>query len=185
LKVFKLNEHSVFPRPFGVRDKMYLAVGIMIFFDLTASDMLLTEQELWKTVPAQLGPMPMLDQGIPKARGEFLAAGSCFAPRGELRQASQVRIRVGEVEKKISVYGNRYWKNGLITDAEPFSEIPVSWERAFGGEGYAKNPVGKGLRGAVSEERDGVISLPNLEYAEQQKQRNQEESHPHRLSFPE
>ncbi|GKT30551.1 DUF2169 domain-containing protein, partial [Aduncisulcus paluster] len=97
----------------------------MAFFDLNDPDNLLDEQELWKTVPGELGPKPIIDQGVPKPRGEVLVSGSCFAPRGQSRPASQVEVRVGEKEKMLNIFGDRYWKNGLITEPEPFVEMPV------------------------------------------------------------
>ena len=63
MKIFKEKQHSFFPRPLGIGDKFYLSVGIMAFFDLNDPDSLLDEQELWKTVPTQLGPKPLIDQG--------------------------------------------------------------------------------------------------------------------------
>ena len=52
MKVFKPNELSLFIKPFGLRNRLYIAYTLMVYFDLTAPDGLLTEQELWKTVPA-------------------------------------------------------------------------------------------------------------------------------------
>lgn len=168
MKTFKTNEHSVFPRPFGINGKMYLGIGVMVYFDLTDGTVLDTEQEMWKNVPDQLGNPPILDTGIPKPHGEVLAVGSCFAPRGTSRPASKVRIRVGEVDKTINVYGNRYWQGGVITEAEPFTEMPIIWENAFGGEDFKKNPKGKGLREVGLPEGDTAVPLPNLELPDQQ-----------------
>lgn len=168
MKTFKTNEHSIFPRPFGVRGTMYLGVGVLVYYDLTDPENILTEQEMWSETPDQLGAKPVIDMGTPKARGEFLAAGSCFAPRGTTRPASKVRIRVGEADKTINVYGDRYWKNGVITEAEHFSEMPVVWENAFGGDGYAENPVGKGRAVVGLPDGSQATPLPNLELSDHQ-----------------
>ncbi|PKN09837.1 MAG: hypothetical protein CVU73_02530 [Deltaproteobacteria bacterium HGW-Deltaproteobacteria-8] len=168
MKIFKEKQHSFFPRPFGIRDALYLSVGVMAFIDLNDPGTLLTEQELWKTLPGELGPKPVMDQGIPKPRGEVLVTGSCHAPRGQMRPASQVRVRVGEVDKKLSVYGDRYWKNGLITEAEPFVEMPIVWPNAYGGEGFAKNPLGKGIHKLPMPDGSMLVPLPNLELPAQQ-----------------
>jgi len=167
LKIFKQNEHSIFIRPFGIRDKMYLGVGVMVYFDLTDGNVLHTEQDMWKAVPDQLG-LQALDQDLPKARGEVLAAGSCFAPKGETRPASKIRIRVGEVDKSLNVYGDRYWKAGLITEAEPFSEMPIDWAHAYGGEGFDKNPLGKGANQVLMPDGSMATPLPNVELPSQQ-----------------
>ncbi len=168
MKIFKEKQHSFFPRPFGIRDKLYLSVGVMVFFDLTDPGGLLTEQELWKTLPAELGPKPVLDQGIPKPRAEVLVTGSCFAPRGTTRPASQVRVRVGEVDKTLNVFGDRYWKNGIITKAEDFVEMPIVWANAFGGQGFERNPLGKGIHKAPMPDGSQAVPLPNLELPAQQ-----------------
>lgn len=168
MKIFKEKQHSFFPRPLGIGDKFYLSVGVMAFFDLNDPDSLLTEQELWKTVPAQLGPKPVIDQGVPKPRGEFLVSGSCFAPRGQTRPASQVQVRVGAKEKKLNVFGDRYWKKGLITPAEPFVEMPLVWANAFGGADFAKNPFGKGIGKAPLPDGSEAVPLPNIELQSQQ-----------------
>ncbi|MGL1862951.1 MAG: DUF2169 domain-containing protein [Pseudodesulfovibrio sp.] len=168
MKTFKQNEHSIFARPFGIRGKMFLGVGVMVFFDLTDGNTLYTEQDMWKAVPDQLGEQPMIDQGMPKARGEVLAAGACFAPKGETRPASKVRIRVGEVDKTLSVYGDRYWKKGLITEAEPFTEMPLDWTNAYGGEGFKMNRKGKGIDAVPMPDGSTAVPLPNLELPAQQ-----------------
>ncbi|WP_319762560.1 DUF2169 domain-containing protein [Maridesulfovibrio sp.] len=168
MKIFKEKQHSFFPRPLGIRDKYYLSVGVMAFFDLNDPGNLLDEQELWKTVPTQLGPKPIIDQGVPKPRGEFLVSGSCFAPRGQSRPASQVQVRVGEKEKTLSVFGDRYWKNGLISEPESFVEMPVVWANAFGGPDYAKNPLGKGIGKVTMPDGSEAVPLPNLELPRQQ-----------------
>ncbi|WP_320173336.1 DUF2169 domain-containing protein [Maridesulfovibrio sp.] len=168
MKIFKEKQHSFFPRPLGIGDKFYLSVGIMVFFDLNDPDGLLDEQELWKIVPTQLGPKPLIDQGVPKPRGEFLVSGSCFAPRGQSRPASQVQVCVAEKEKTLNIFGDRYWKNGLITEPEPFVEMPVVWANAFGGSDYAKNPLGKGMDRVPMPDGFDAVPLPNVELPQQQ-----------------
>lgn len=168
MKIFKEKQHSFFPRPLGIRDKYYLSVGIMVFYDLNDPDNLLTEQELWKSVPGQLGAKPVIDQGVPKPRGEFLVTGSCFAPRGQSRPASEVSVQVGERRKKLNIFGDRYWKNGVISKAEPFVEMPVVWPNAFGGADYEKNPLGKGIAKVPLPDGSEGVPLPNIEIPEQQ-----------------
>ncbi|MDQ5986639.1 MAG: hypothetical protein CSYNP_02369 [Syntrophus sp. SKADARSKE-3] len=170
MKVYKKNQHSLFVKPFGVRDKLYLALTIFIYFDLLAPDDPLTEQELWKTIPDQLKPAPILDVGMPKPRGEVLLTGSCFSPRGTERNASVVSFQVGSLSKELAVFGDRFWRKKtkagieVITDPAPFSEMPLTWRNAFGGEDFPANPVGKGIASVVGKEGETQIPLPNLEY---------------------
>lgn len=168
MKIFKEKQHSFFPRPLFIRDKLYLSMAVLVYFDLTDPENLLTEQELWKTVPEAIGPKGVLDQGVPKPRGEYLVSGSCHAPRGESRPASMIRVRVGDQEKMLNVYGDRYWQKGVITEAEPFTEMPVIWPNAYGGEGFARNPLGKGIHKVPMADGSMGVPLPNFELPDQQ-----------------
>ncbi|MFO7595131.1 MAG: DUF2169 domain-containing protein [Desulfocurvibacter africanus] len=169
MKVFKPKEHALMVRPLGIRGKTYMAATVMLYFDLTAPDGLLGEQELWTTVPGLLGQGTALDQGVPKPRGEFLVTGACCAPRGETRPVSQVSVRVGPLSKSVSVFGDRAWKqvgNAAMSIGEPtpFSAMPVTWEHAFGGPGFLDNPLGKGVQPLATPGGGSVLPLPNLEY---------------------
>ncbi|MGL1932064.1 MAG: pentapeptide repeat-containing protein [Desulfotalea sp.] len=168
MKTFKENHHSFYPRPIAIAGKFYLSVGILGFYDLSNPSTFLTEQEMWKTLPLLLGDQPIIDQGVPKPRGEFLVTGSCFAPRGEFRPASEVAVQVGGVEKRINVFGPRYWKDGLISQAELFAEMPVSWDNSFGGKEFSRNPLGKGIDKVELASGNTFVPLPNLEYPNQQ-----------------
>ena len=76
-------------------------------------------------------------------------------------------FQVGKHRHVLRVSGDRYWgaRTGrwVATEPEPFTEMPLAWARALGGEGYGPNPVGKGLSEAVG--LDGVLRrpLPNVE----------------------
>ena len=169
MKVYKKNQHSLFVKPFGVQDKLYLALTVFVYFDLMAPDDPLTEQELWKTIPEQLKPTPILDVGMPKPRGEVLLTGSCFSPRGTVRNASTVSFRVGDLRKEIAVFGDRWWQKNnagvnAITDPVPFSELPLTWRNAFGGEDFPANPIGKGITPVLRKDGEPRTPLPNIEY---------------------
>jgi len=171
MKILKDREHSLFIKSFGIRDTLYLAVTIFIYFDLNSPDDPLKEQEMWKTLPEELGQDFILDQGMAKPHGEFLVTGSCFAPRGKTRPASRVSVRVGDQTKILNVFGHRFWKRAgktaqVITRPRPFSEMPLSWENAFGGEGFEKNPSGKGIHPVTGPKGRSRIPLPNIEYPE-------------------
>jgi hypothetical protein len=89
-----------------------------------------------------------------------------------------VDLTVGPVQKTIMVFGDRSWSRGVggfsITRPEPFLELPLVYERAFGGSDVShdnpskhdwerRNPVGRGFR--VHKSLDG-LPLPNLEAPE-------------------
>jgi len=169
MKIYKKKHHSLFIKPFGIGNKIYFALTVFIYFDLTSPDDPLSEQELWKTIPEQLKPMPVLDAGMAKPHGEVIVTGSCFAPRDTTRQASMVSVTVGKIKKELAVFGDRYWKKGVtglasIIDPMPFSEMPITWNNAFGGKGLADNPLGKGVDPAVTVKGGSLVPLPNIEY---------------------
>ena len=136
----------------------------MLYFDLTAPDSLGTDQELWREVGKQIPKPGFLDMGMPKLRGEFLLAGKCHVPRGKpAMEAVSVSVRAGQVSKTIHVHGDRYWKSGRISRAEPFRTISLTWNNAFGGREFKPNPLGKGIDQVIDREGKWRIPLPNLE----------------------
>lgn len=92
-----------------------------------------------------------------KLRGEVLLRGHCHAPGGRPTRECTVRFSVGAWSKSLRVVGRRVWSDGLIqkaTEPHPFTSLPLDYAHAFGGPGYAKNPVGKGY---------DSMELPNVE----------------------
>ena len=102
-----------------------------------------------------------------KPRADLLLAGKCHAPGGKPVPRCQVVFRVGQKSKTLEVFGNRYWKTGLLrataTDPEPFTEMQLRYENSFGGEGYRKNPVGKGSVEVQTAGGEKLQPLPNIE----------------------
>lgn len=92
-----------------------------------------------------------------KLRADLLLRGTCHPPGGKPVTECPVAFSVGAFEKTLRVVGRRAWSDGLggavISDPLPFTKMPLDYSHAFGGEGYTKNPGGKGL-GA---------ELPNVE----------------------
>lgn len=96
-------------RPIGIQEKLYVVTTIYIYFDLMNPDVPLKEQDLWATIPALLGNGGILDQGMPKPRGEVIVKGSCFAPGGRPVRAMIVLLKAGGLHKELAVFGDRYW----------------------------------------------------------------------------
>ncbi len=63
-----------------------------------------------------------------------------------------VDLRVGMLQRRVAVFGDRKWGTGTPA---PFEKMPLRWERAMGGALSEANPVGRGYK-------TGVL-LPNLE----------------------
>lgn len=156
VKPFKLG---LLTRPFELKRAFYLGVTAIGWSPLALDGVqpLLPEPELWEAVGEDLGPVP-IDAGLPKSRGEVLLTGKAYAPGGEPVPTVPVRVRVGDVDKSIYVVGDRVWNEGVPTAPEPFSEMELTWERAFGGPGYEPNPLGRGM--PIDDEPH---RLPNLE----------------------
>ncbi len=167
MKIFKKNEHSLFLKPFGYRGKLFFTVTVFSFFDLQNPEGLLSEQDLWQTIPGELGQGGILDMGLPKPRAEFLVTGACYAPAGGKSEALPVAVRVGERKKELYVFGDRRWESSgqqaRISSLAPFQVMPLTWERAFGGKGFAPNPKGKGFVPAQTPWGEDVRFLPNIE----------------------
>ncbi len=85
----------------------------------------------------------------------------------------EVGLRVGEVEQTLRVFGRRVWRRRMlkleIEGPEWFDEMPLAWDRAYGGRAISKerrvpfpdNPRGKGY--VLDRARVGGTELPNLE----------------------
>ena len=164
VKPFKLG---LLHRTYEAVGRFYFCTAVISFFPLDSPSSLLIEPQLWPFVAAELGDNAVLDMGLPKARGEVLVSGKCYA-KGGRAQAGEVQLRIGPVNKKLYVFGDRYWKtSGLttksITEAEPFTEIEISYQNAFGGADYPKNPLGKGFFPKGAKNCPERIPLPNIE----------------------
>jgi hypothetical protein len=104
--------------------------------------------------------------------------GRAYAPGGVPATAMQVDLRVGGLQRKLMVYGDRLWERdggGLRPSApEPFSTMPLTYSRAFGGSAiwygrmagpFADNPKGRGYL-IRAQDAEGTL-LPNIEEADQ------------------
>ncbi|HSN17381.1 MAG TPA: DUF2169 domain-containing protein [Gammaproteobacteria bacterium] len=163
-KPFKL---SLLHRTYQYRGEQKLAVGVLGMFSLTEPGRVLAENEMWRKTMSSLGRDGMLDAAMPKSRGEFLVSGSFHAPGGTPVPAGFVRVRLGKLDKRINVYGDRHWKRAAgvslgVSDPEPFTVMPLDFAHAFGGKDHKPNPVGRGID-AVEADGESRVLLPNLE----------------------
>jgi uncharacterized protein YjbI with pentapeptide repeats len=161
MKIIKPQRLSLLTRVFEDDGQPYLVLTAMGMFSFAEPRRLLHEVVLWKTASEQIGQDTVLDAGMSKIRGEVLVAGSAFHA-GPPAPGTSVRVKIGSVDKKLYVFGDRVWKTTSFSDPAPFAEMPVTWERAFGGEGFARNPVGKGVK-PVEVDGKKLRPLPNIE----------------------
>ena len=142
-------------RPFGVRGEQRVGVSVVSAWTLEGAP--LPVQELWKRFMRAAGPETVLDAAIPKSASEWLLVGHAHAP-GPVTELV-VGVETDGGYKALNVVGDRVWRSGVPTDPEPFTKMPLGWERAFGGEGFADNPAGRGF---TKDDPEGV-ALPNVE----------------------
>ena len=148
---------------FCVRSEYYFGVEALLYTDFR-SGALGSEIGMWKMVAEEL-PGMTLDEAIPKSRGELFVRGHAFAPGGTPSPTCPVKVVVGGIEKSLAVLGDRRWVKDVPTEPEPFVSMPITWDRAFGGEGFALNPRGRGFRPIVGEDGEPLHPLPNIEGA--------------------
>ncbi len=148
----------------------FLLLVMKATFDLTSGDVARPAPEqdpCVKDLPQERGPDGTLryasDFAFDKPRAEVLLMGDCHAPEGEAVTQLVAKLRVGDVGRSFAVFGDRFWKWGMLgrapTDPAPFTSMPLRWSRAFGGPGSEDKPVGLG----IGKGRSGAVFLPNLE----------------------
>lgn len=117
------------------------------------------------------------DVSLAKPGTDVLLFGHAYGPGGRRTHQAEVSLRLGAIEKRVAVFGDRRWGGTVLTRMsapEPFEKMPLVWERAFGGtemptgdppraDGEGRNPVGTGFRSRTSGRRLEDVVLPNLE----------------------
>lgn len=167
MKIIKPLSQGLLYKTFEADNKFYLCCSMLSCFSFN-SNSLLSELDLWKFVPAELGKDAIIDQCMPKPNAEALVTGKCFASGGTAN-AGEVLLKMGGIDKRLYVFGDRFWKKNkllqlTISDPLPFSEMAISWEKAFGGPEFKTNPLGKGFRPRTSDGGAEEHPLPNVEY---------------------
>jgi len=111
-----------------------------------------------------------------KMSTDIVVCGSACAAELKPVKELDVSVSVGDRQKVLRVFGNRYWRNGAITPPETFKSLPLIYENAFGGQHHIdgqlksqemRNPVGKGYQGDKTDIQMDTQPLPNIENPEQ------------------
>ena len=115
------------------------------------------------------------DVALMKPGTDVVVIGSAHAPYHRPTPAMDVRVQVGALDKTVRVTGDRYWVQSGAgyspSSPQPFTLMPLTWERAFGGRDEvngalvadARNPVGTGFRDPNGTTAIDGTPLPNLE----------------------
>ncbi len=166
MNIIKSMQAGILHRSYEYQGKCFFTASLLWGFQMDSGEPVM-EYKLWAAISEKLGKNEMFDAAMPKTCGEVLAFGSFFSPGAKPVLRGSVSISIAAVHKELSVFGNRYWKKTPgIKGPEPFTEMPVSYTNAFGGEGYDKNPAGKGFA-PVETEEGKFHPLPNIEYPNQ------------------
>jgi uncharacterized protein YjbI with pentapeptide repeats len=83
-----------------------------------------------------------------KPYADILILGTGRAPAGRPAVSFPVAICVKDLRKSLQVNGPRKWQKRFLRaipgPAQPIASLPITYENAFGGKGFARNPVGLG-----------------------------------------
>ncbi len=154
---------GVLTRPYGYLQQSRLGVLVYTLVDFNGTTpRLVPEAEITSHLLPEMDCQGILDLVLPKTRAEFLVSGSAYTNHQQDKTQCAVRVQVGDLEKNLLVFGDRYWLDNRITAPQPFDSMPVTWANAFGGQGFEENPEGKGIG---REWINGVWAtcLPNIE----------------------
>ncbi|MDH2399172.1 DUF2169 domain-containing protein [Bradyrhizobium sp. SSUT18] len=149
-----------------------LVISVFAMFDLAnpGAGRLEGEQDLWVMAAKELPPGNPLDIGMPKPQAEVLIGGHAAAPEGRLTERMMLGWTVGSMQKHLLVTGDRYWQMAASgwrpTAVQPFHQIPLTRQRAFGGPDYAANRLGAGHEALRRSMAGELVALPNLENPE-------------------
>lgn len=141
-------------------------LAVTVGYAVGADGQRLPEVEVWPWLKDCFGKQPF-DVGMPKSRGTVAVHGAACAPGGTPVDEMAIRVRCATVDKELLVFGDRTWTRTLVgqwraTDAQAFTRMPVTLDRAYGGAGYAENPEGRGYL-PDSGAAEGV-ALPNIQH---------------------
>lgn len=116
--------------------------------------------ELWEPDAPQSSVRFPSDACPGKPGADVVVVGSAIAPTGAPVRELEVVVRVGPLQRALRVTGLRVWYRGAsglaLTPPEPFDEVPLRWEFAWGGCDFSdpkgavaepRNPVGRGVTG--------------------------------------
>ena len=102
-----------------------------------------------------------------KPRADLILSGSCHTPGAAPAETCTVAFAVGTWRKSLSVFGDRFWvgdgSQWQLSRPRPFTEKPIGYPFAFGGPGFAANPVGRGTEVRRDPSGRQVVALPNVE----------------------
>ncbi|MDR1042011.1 MAG: pentapeptide repeat-containing protein [Deltaproteobacteria bacterium] len=152
---------SLQPTRFGGRP--FLAVTAFLGFNLDGAPGLLSPADAFGASAKALAPVldqgVVFDLGLPKPRGEFLAAGNAYAPPEAARTGSvAASLRVGQLYREFLAIGEAPQLGPAPGDPAPFRQLPLDWARTARS---AINPRGQ-VRGETLTSYGAVLGYPQV-----------------------
>ena len=177
----ELDNRTSFPALIfrGIIDEHYLCASVLarVTYSVVGGALQVAGEQTWKvSAPpweCEYGPMDS-DEVFYKGGTDVFVLGAARAPGNRPVVRQDVSVKVGDsFERTVTVWGDRVWNrgsNGLVpSKPRPFTEMPLTLERAFGGKDewdelqvpFPDNPVGRGF---YLDEASAVgRPLPNIE----------------------
>jgi hypothetical protein len=125
--------------------------------------------------PGLSTPLFEADYATRKPYCDVIVRADAHAPGQQPVHELDAAFRLGSCEKWVHVVGDRTWRRGVAglapSSPEPFTAMPITYGRAFGGScdvwgethAHPVNPVGRGFSGPRGEADLHGQSLPNIE----------------------
>lgn len=126
----------------------------------------------WTGQPGESSLLYEADLALIKHHADVIVNGTAYSPGAVPVTRMTVRACVGPIKRELVVIGDRVWSAAGLgaSSPEPFTQMPVSYDRAFGGrdasesgnatEVYRQNPAGRGFYRRLS---CVGLPLPNVE----------------------
>lgn len=146
--------------------------------DLVGEQVPLTQADEFTGEPGYSATLYETDYAPRKPRCDILLNGCAYAPGGRATSRITVSLKVRHLTKAFNIVGNRLWRVGMFdceaTEPEPFTEMPISYNNAFGGidrpsedpathRWYSLNHAGLGFHEDLSLRNLDGKPLPNTE----------------------
>ena len=162
--------------PYTVAEEEVMMASAIVraSFDIVDGALVPSDEQEWPIGEAVKTELGTFDEDSPfrKAGVDVMLLGHAYPAKTPGTQA-RVELHVGSFTYAVSVFGDRQWERAgkeLVPDRpRPFTSMPLTWERAYGGKcpvengdmPFHGNPVGRGFYVDEASAEGGV--LPNLE----------------------
>lgn len=166
---------AVFPNEQGIETIYTLVKATFIFLPnlaLAPEQAQPQKKDEYIGEPGESSLLVASDYHTGKAGTDVVMTGSaCSTDLHEVTQLD-VGLEIAGVYKTIRVFGDRVWDRGRPTVAAAFAQMPLTYERAFGGillidgelhQQEEQNPIGLGFYGDLAAPEVEGWPLPNLE----------------------